>query len=92
MMIQMERPYPVTRTTKTGVKVYRYRREVPVPLRLILGREIKRTLRTSNEEEELKLWADTHAQAERMLSEAAAGRKSPAIAAYKAVQDHVRGG
>jgi hypothetical protein len=26
-----------------------------------------------------------------MLSEAAAGRKSPAIAAYKAVQDHVRG-
>jgi len=89
MIFRMRLDYLVERKTKAGVVVFQYRREVPVPLRSILGvREIKRTLRTSDEGEARKLWADAHAQAERMIAEAEAGRKSPAIAAYKAVQAH----
>jgi integrase len=92
MIFRMRLDYLVERKTKAGVVVFQYRREVPAPLRSILGvREIKRTLRTSDESEARKLWADAHTQAERMIAEAEAGRKSPAIAAYKAVADHQRG-
>jgi len=57
MIFRMRVDYLVERKTKAGVVVIQYRREVPAPLRSILGvREIKRTLRTSDEGEARKLW------------------------------------
>jgi uncharacterized protein DUF6538/integrase-like protein len=90
MMLRME--YLVCRTAKDGTKLWQYRREVAPSLRSILGcREIKHSLGTSDLGVAQKRWAEVHAQVEQRIAEAAAGRKSPAIAAYKAVQDHVRG-
>jgi hypothetical protein len=90
MMVRME--YLVSRTAKDGITLWQYRREVPKPLRSILGcREIKHSLGTSDLGAAQKRWAEVHAQVEQRMAEAEAGRKSPAIAAYKAVQDHVRG-
>lgn len=91
MIFQMEFPYLVKRKTKTGAEVFQYRREVLQLLRSILGREIKHSLGTSDLGVAQKRWAEVHAQVEQRIAEATAGRKSPAIAAYKAVQAHVPG-
>src|SRR5688572_30213128 len=85
MMLRME--YLVRRRTKDGRELFQYRREVPEPLRAILGkREIKQSLGTSDLAAAQRKWAAVHADAERMFAEARAGVKSPAIVAYRAVE------
>ena len=86
MIFRMEFPYLVTRTTKDGTKVFQYRREVSPALRSLVGkRELIESLRTTEPETARARWKLAHERAERILKEAEAGRKSPEIAGYKAV-------
>lgn len=92
MVFRVKLDYLVKRRTKDGTEVFQYRRPVPPQLRSVIGAlEVKHSLRTSDLTAARKIWAGVHAQVERRFAEAAAGVRTPAIAAYKAVQAHVRG-
>lgn len=72
--------------------MWTYRREIPPKLRSFLGkREIKVSLRTTDEAMAQRRWRIEHERTEQLFREAAKGQESPAIAAYKAVQAHTWG-
>lgn len=68
-------------------EVYIYRRVVPEALRAIMGkREIKVSLGTADEAVAVARWRKVSTEVNVKLAEAMAGRLSPAVAGYKAVE------
>jgi hypothetical protein len=67
--------------------VWQYRRRVPANLQGVIGaREIKRSLGTSDLGTAQVRWRTARADVDRIFAEAEAGRKSPAVAVFKAIE------
>src|SRR5688572_8044806 len=68
--------------------VYIYRREVPPKLRALIGkREIKESLKTTDERVAQRRWRVVHERVSQRFAEAEKGAVTHRIAAYRAVRD-----